>query len=91
MDVHTTYANDYIRECVKALEQSGADNVGGPWVARGRGIVSQAIAYLDETMTAPRRVLVAGDLGFWDRFGWLFAAAGVALASAAVGFLLTSF
>src|SRR5438128_3330791 len=56
-----------------------------------RSIVSQAIAYLDETMRAPRRVLVAGDLGFWDRFGWLFAAAGIALASAAVGFLLTSF
>jgi len=55
-----------------------------------RSIVSQAIAYLDETMSAPRKVLVAGDLGFWDRFGWLFAAAGVALASAAVGFFLRS-
>jgi succinoglycan biosynthesis protein ExoA len=44
MDVHTEYAPDYIRECVHALQYSGADNVGGPWVARGEGFVSGAIA-----------------------------------------------
>src|SRR5579863_3983984 len=44
MDAHTTYAPDYILECVKALETSGAENVGGPWVAVGRGTVSKAIA-----------------------------------------------
>ena len=44
MDAHTTYASDYIRECVKALEKSGADNVGGPWVAQGRGCIGRAIA-----------------------------------------------
>ena len=44
MDVHTTYARDYIRECVRALVESGADNVGGPWVAEGRGRIGRAIA-----------------------------------------------
>jgi glycosyltransferase involved in cell wall biosynthesis len=44
MDAHTHYAPDYIRECVTALQVSGADNVGGPWVAEGRGLVGRAIA-----------------------------------------------
>ncbi len=44
MDAHTVYARDYIRECVRALETSGADNVGGPWVAEGRGVIGRAIA-----------------------------------------------
>ena len=44
MDVHTTYASDYIRECVRAAAESGADNVGGPWVASGRGMMGRAIA-----------------------------------------------
>ena len=44
MDAHTWYAPDYIRECVRALRQSGADNVGGPWIARGQGVVGEAIA-----------------------------------------------
>lgn len=44
MDAHTTYARDYIRECVRALQDSGADNVGGPWVAEGQGPIGKAIA-----------------------------------------------
>ncbi len=44
MDLHTSYAPDYIFECLRALDASGADNVGGPWVARGSGYVSEAIA-----------------------------------------------
>jgi glycosyltransferase involved in cell wall biosynthesis len=44
MDAHTTYARDYIRECVRVLQESGADNVGGPWVAHGRGLIGKAIA-----------------------------------------------
>jgi succinoglycan biosynthesis protein ExoA len=44
MDGHTVYAPDYVRECVRALIRSGADNAGGPWVARGRGTVGRAIA-----------------------------------------------
>ncbi len=44
MDVHTIYARDYIAECLRALRESGADNVGGPWVAAGSGYLSKAIA-----------------------------------------------
>ncbi len=44
MDGHTVYAPDYVRECVRALIRSGADNAGGPWIARGRGTVGRAIA-----------------------------------------------
>lgn len=44
LDAHTVYAPDYVRECVRALKQSGADNVGGPWIAQGRGTVGKAIA-----------------------------------------------
>jgi succinoglycan biosynthesis protein ExoA len=44
LDAHTTYARDYVRECVTVLRQSGADNVGGPWVAEGRGRIGKAIA-----------------------------------------------
>jgi glycosyltransferase involved in cell wall biosynthesis len=44
MDVHTTYAPNYIAECLQALRDSGADNVGGPWVAAGSGYLSKAIA-----------------------------------------------
>ena len=29
MDAHTVYAKDYISKCVRHLEESGADNVGG--------------------------------------------------------------
>lgn len=44
MDVHTTYAPDYIAQCLAALQRSGASNVGGPWRARGQGAWGQAIA-----------------------------------------------
>lgn len=44
MDVHTQYAPDYIAQCLSALESSGADNVGGPWVARGEGLLGESIA-----------------------------------------------
>ncbi len=44
MDAHTDYAPDYLRQCVSVLRETGADNVGGPWVARGTGYVSRAVA-----------------------------------------------
>ena len=31
-DGHNIYPRDYAANCVKYLEQTGADNVGGPWV-----------------------------------------------------------
>ncbi|RCX11643.1 cellulose synthase/poly-beta-1,6-N-acetylglucosamine synthase-like glycosyltransferase [Extensimonas vulgaris] len=44
MDVHTRFAPDYVAQCLAALARSGADNVGGPWVARGQGAWGRAIA-----------------------------------------------
>ncbi len=44
MDVHTTYAPDYIAQCLAALQRSGAANVGGPWHAQGQGGWGRAIA-----------------------------------------------
>jgi succinoglycan biosynthesis protein ExoA len=44
MDAHTEYAPDYIRQCLEVLQETGADNVGGPWMAKGDSYVSQVIA-----------------------------------------------
>jgi glycosyltransferase involved in cell wall biosynthesis len=44
IDVHTEYAPDYIRQCLMVLQETGADNVGGPWLAMGYGYVSRVIA-----------------------------------------------
>jgi len=44
MDAHTIYASDYVRQCVRTLQQTGADNVGGPWVANGTSAMEQAVA-----------------------------------------------
>jgi succinoglycan biosynthesis protein ExoA len=44
IDAHTEYAADYVRQCVDVLEETGADNVGGPWTPRATGYVGEAIA-----------------------------------------------
>ena len=44
MDAHTTYAPDYIRSCVQVLQETGADNVGGPALTCADGYLAQAIA-----------------------------------------------
>ena len=44
MDAHTRYAPDYVRQCVSVINSTGADNVGGPWVAQGNGYLGAAIA-----------------------------------------------
>ena len=44
MDVHTWYHQDYVLECVAALQRTGAACVGGPWVALGENRVQKAIA-----------------------------------------------
>jgi succinoglycan biosynthesis protein ExoA len=44
MDAHTHYASDYLRQCVLVLRSTGADNVGGPWVAQAEGYVGEAVA-----------------------------------------------
>lgn len=44
MDLHTRYDEDYLAECLAALARTGADNVGGPWLAEGEGATQDAIA-----------------------------------------------
>jgi len=43
MDAHTVYAPDYIRQCVLALETTGAASVGGRQRAIGSGYLGNAI------------------------------------------------
>lgn len=44
LDIHTRFAPDYLARCIETLERSGADNVGGPWVAQGTGAMGATIA-----------------------------------------------
>jgi succinoglycan biosynthesis protein ExoA len=44
MDAHTSYATDYVRRCAEVLRETAADNVGGPWVAQGKGRIGKAIS-----------------------------------------------
>ena len=44
MDAHTEYAPDYVRQCLAVLEETQAENVGGPWRAKGSGLIGGAIA-----------------------------------------------
>jgi succinoglycan biosynthesis protein ExoA len=44
MDAHTEYASDYVNQSVAVLEETHADAVGGPWVARGTRPLERAIA-----------------------------------------------
>jgi succinoglycan biosynthesis protein ExoA len=44
MDVHTEYAPDYVCQCLAVLQETHADNVGGPWIAKGNSFVGRAIA-----------------------------------------------
>ena len=44
MDAHTEYSNDYISKCIEYLKKTGADNVGGPMIARGKNNTQKVIA-----------------------------------------------
>lgn len=44
LDIHTVFAPDYLACCIEQLARSGADNVGGPWVAHSTGPMGEAIA-----------------------------------------------
>jgi glycosyltransferase involved in cell wall biosynthesis len=44
MDAHTVYAADYVAECLRVLQETGADNVGGPMLTRAGGYVQRAVA-----------------------------------------------
>jgi len=43
MDAHTTYAPDYVRQCLAVLQETGADNVGGPMRTRADTFMEEAI------------------------------------------------
>jgi succinoglycan biosynthesis protein ExoA len=43
VDGHTVIAQDYVRRCVKALDTTGASNVGGPMHATSNTLIGQAI------------------------------------------------
>lgn len=58
MDAHTEYAPDYVKQCVAVLNETCADNVGGPWVAKGDGFLGRAIAAAFQT-----RFAVGGSRG----------------------------
>jgi succinoglycan biosynthesis protein ExoA len=44
VDGHTIIATDYVRQCVKALKASGAENVGGKMHAIGRNYFGNAVS-----------------------------------------------
>lgn len=44
MDAHAEYAKDYISKCVEYAEKTGADNVGGTTVVRGKSAAQKIIA-----------------------------------------------
>lgn len=91
MDVHTWYADDYMAQCVGTLERTGADNVGGPWRARGNSYTQRVIAAAfqsrfcsggarshDSHYEGP---VDSAYLGCWrretlDRIGWFDASLG---------------
>lgn len=46
MDAHADYAKDYISKCIKVLEETGADNVGGVAETKANGFVGENIALM---------------------------------------------
>jgi succinoglycan biosynthesis protein ExoA len=44
MDAHTVYARNYVGECVRVLNQTGVENVGGPALTYGDGYMQTAIS-----------------------------------------------
>ena len=44
MDAHTRYAADYVKQCLSVLNESGADNVGGPMQTRADTFWEKAIS-----------------------------------------------
>ncbi len=77
MDVHTVYAHDYVAQCVRVLEETGATCVGGAWKPVGSGWPQAAIALAFQSRfgsggAASRRSDYSGEvdtvyLGAWRR------------------------
>jgi succinoglycan biosynthesis protein ExoA len=49
MDAHSLYPQDYVRSCVEVLNETNAENVGGPIFTRADGYLAEAIAYAFQT------------------------------------------
>lgn len=43
MDAHTIYARDYVRQCLAVMNETGADNVGGPMQTTAKAFMERAI------------------------------------------------
>lgn len=43
MDAHTVYAPDYVQQCLAVLQETGADNVGGPMQTTAETFMERAI------------------------------------------------
>ncbi|MDR1627963.1 MAG: glycosyltransferase family 2 protein [Oscillospiraceae bacterium] len=44
MDAHSEYADNYVSQNIEYLEKTGADNVGGPMIAKGKTPLQKVIA-----------------------------------------------
>lgn len=49
VDGHTLIASDYVRQCIAALQRSGADNVGGRMNAIGKTLFGKVVALATST------------------------------------------
>lgn len=49
MDAHTLYAPNYVTSCVAVLDETGAENVGGPALTQATGYIAEAIAHAFHT------------------------------------------
>jgi glycosyltransferase involved in cell wall biosynthesis len=73
MDVHTSYAPDYIALCAQVLAETGADCVGGAWRPVGEGAIAHAFrSRFGSGGAASRREGYSGEvdtvyLGAWRR------------------------
>jgi hypothetical protein len=73
MDVHTTYAPDYIAMCAQVLAETGADCVGGAWRPVGDSAIALAFrSRFGSGGAASRREAYSGEvdtvyLGAWKR------------------------
>jgi GT2 family glycosyltransferase len=68
MDAHTEYAPDYLRQCLAVLEQTGADNVGGPARTKARTYLQSVIsaAFHSPFAVGPARFHDRGYEGYLD-------------------------
>jgi glycosyltransferase involved in cell wall biosynthesis len=44
LDCHSRYPSDYLRRCIEVAEETGAENVGGVFVAIGRTTMERAVS-----------------------------------------------